>query len=142
MSVLADTMGKTTCWQCGAPADAACTYMRKLSIPKSRHADAQGFLVSRGWQNDTVCIPVPRCAQCQGRNGILGLVIIAATMIGAIVGGTAFPSRGWTTIVGGFGTLVPLWLGVLLYERVFGLRHIDSYPPVQQFREAGWSDQV
>jgi hypothetical protein len=66
----------------------------------------------------------------------------ASTLVGAVIGGTEFPSRGWTTIVGGFGTLVPLWFGVRLYENVVGLRNVDSYPPVQQFRKAGWSDPV
>jgi hypothetical protein len=136
------TTESTSCWQCGAPADEACTYIRTLSIPKARHADAQGFPVTRGWQSDTVRIAVPRCARCQGRNWIVGIVIGVATMIGAVFGGTEFPSRGWTTIVGGFGTLLPLWLGVLIYEKRAGLRNVDSYPPVRRFREAGWSDPV
>lgn len=133
---------KPSCWQCGAPADEACTYVRKLSIGKHHHADAHGFPVTHGWQSDIVHISVPRCARCLLRNRIVALMIGVATMTGAVVGGTVFPSRGWTTMAGGFGTLAALWLGMLLFERATGLRSVDSYPPVRRFRQLGWSDPV
>ncbi len=134
------TTESPVCWQCGAPADAACTYFQKLCIARDLHANARGLPVTHGWESDTVQIPVPRCARCQFRNSIIALLIGAATFVGAAVGGLAFPSRGWTTIAGGVAALVTLGLAMRIYERAFRLRNVGSYPLIQQFRKDGWSD--
>jgi hypothetical protein len=134
-----DTDG-AACWQCGRPADPSSTYVRRLSRAKRHGADGQGFPVVTGWSSDTVRVPIPRCVRCRDRNLVTTLVIGAGFLIGGIVGGTTIPSRGWTTILGGFGTLVPLWFAAQLYTRWAGLRNVDAYPPVRRLREAGWSD--
>ncbi len=77
------------CWQCGAPAQADCAYRIALVAPSRRHLDALGFPAIRRWTQDSVRVPVPRCAACRNRTragiavvfGLTGLAAAAGTFL-------------------------------------------------------------
>jgi hypothetical protein len=128
----------TRCWQCGAPADPSAEYVQLLNSRPRQHPDPQDQKVKRGRWQDAAWVHVPRCATCQARNWITAGICFVAFFAGGAIGGLGFPSDGWTTIVGGFGCVIPLVFGMRAYERWRGLRSLIDYPPLRRMMAGGW----
>jgi len=97
----------TVCWQCDAAADPGCAHSQTL-VNRSQYADGLGVPVKRSaWGRNVVKVTVPRCKACQFRNYLWAFLSFAGFFVGACIGGLQFPSRGITTIIGGFVGLTP-----------------------------------
>jgi hypothetical protein len=129
------------CWQCGAPADAGCVCTKTL-VNHADYADGLGNPVTRTkwWGTYYVEVSIPRCEACQLRNWLSGFLLVCGFLMGGFVGGTQFPSRGMTTIIGAALGCVPGVLVGMYYLRIRGLRSLDDYPPLKRLRECGWVD--
>ena len=74
------------------------------------------------------------------RNWAAAFLILGGIFIGACYGGLQFPSRGFTTIIGGIAGGVPGALLILYYRRIVSLRSVADYPPMKQLRAIGWEE--
>jgi hypothetical protein len=139
MSDPASDVDEAVCWQCGAPADPHCAPTVVLGAGAGEHKDGQGYPMVRGYWQDVVRVRVPRCEGCRNRYWLVAFLFLTSGLVGMVFGGVEFlPSWGWMTIVGGFMGFVTVALGFVLYERLSGRRSINTYPPVQRLRQAGW----
>lgn len=137
-TILRDSAEGARCWQCGRPADPACTYIKTLRTQNRRPLDSLGLEVRRGHFENVVRVPVPRCARCQERNMVTAMLCIATFFIGGAIGGLGFPSAGWTTILGAFGVLVPLWILLHQLDLRAGRQPLDRFPLIVRLRALGW----
>lgn len=130
----------TVCWQCGAPADPGCAYTQAL-VSRSEYADGLGVPVKRGrWGQNIVKVTVPRCEACQLRNYFWGFLSFVGLFVGVCIGGLEFPSKGITTIIGGFVGLIPALLVSWCHRRMRGLQSVSDYPLLKRLRAAGWEE--
>jgi hypothetical protein len=115
------TNDDTACWQCGAPADPGCAYTQAL-VNRSQYADGLGVPVKRGrWGQNIVKVTVPRCEACQLRNYFWDFLSFTGLFVGVCIGGLQFPSKGITTIIGGFLGLIPTLLVSWCHRRMRAL---------------------
>ena len=134
------TNDDSVCWQCGAPADSGCAYTQAL-VNRSQYADGLGVPVKRGrWGQNIVKVTVPRCEACQLRNYFWGFLGFAGLFAGVCIGGLEFPSRGITTIIGGFVGLIPALLVSWCHRQMRGLRSNSDYPLLKRLRAADWEE--
>jgi len=149
-----------TCWQCGAPAVAYCTYPVELVARARLELSALGNPVERGKIQDRLIIHVPRCRSCRGLHrlelGILIGALLAGAVFGQIVIPLVWPSLGSVppldlsierrgSIAQGIGAAVGLVvaiLGITLRRRARGTPGTHSYPAVMKARAIGWEFQV
>ena len=146
------------CWQCGAPAREECAYPYKLAAHHGSNFETFGYPVKPGSQNDTVVVPVPRCAACRGRAQD-GIVLLFAGMIGGAIFAPILesmfsayiPSFSWVHVlthrnapVGtvssigvAIGAVIAI-VGVAWRRRSLGFRSLNSYPPIVALKQAGW----
>jgi len=141
------------CWQCGAPARAACTRYLKLTAAAKRRLEAFGYEVKRGRRFDVLRVPVPRCAACQARNRLTIAIALCSLPIGAMALPLLWPrtfSPAWLQAghEGPLGNLAALGAvagfaiavaGIALHRRLSGLRSLNDYPAIVTVRQAGWS---
>jgi len=145
-----------TCWQCGAPADAACSYALLLVADARGGLSALGYSVDRGKREDKVRVRVPRCRNCRGRNRRSAMITLGGMAVGALVA-PIVQSRFWPQTetsawlqvshegIGGTANgiglvvgFVAAMLGIALHRRLSGLRSLGTYPPVIFLLHAGW----
>jgi hypothetical protein len=134
------TNDDTACWQCGAPADPGCAYTQAL-VNRSQYADGLGVPIKRGrWGQNIVKVTVPRCEACQLRNYFWGFLSFTGLFVGVCIGRLQFPSKGITTIIGGFLGLIPALLVSWCHRRMRALRSNSDYPLLKRLRAAGWEE--
>ena len=126
---------EAVCWQCGAPANPACTQTMTLYAKSREHKDGQGYPVVRGRWQDSVSISIPRCEACRDRQRLVQFLMLVGLMISTVLG---FSLGGWMPVVGFLGGAVTVILGSILYERHSGRRTwLDTYPPLKRLHQAG-----
>ena len=145
------------CWQCGAPARQDCAYSYKFAAAHGSNFETLGYPVKPGSQNDTIVVPVPRCAACRGRAQD-GIVLLFVGMIGGAILAPILhwmlsayiPSFSWVHVLAhrnaassasaigvAIGAVIAI-VGVAWRRRSLGLRSLNAYPPVVALRQAGW----
>ncbi|MGO9390722.1 hypothetical protein [Rhodoblastus sp.] len=131
------------CWQCGAPADPRCAYRLSLVARPGRELETMGYPVTRRISQDTIRIPVPRCAACKAWNRLSYALLLLGLMAGAPAG--AIARLIWPNLTDGsaaIGAVLGCALAIVAIawrRRRSGRRSLGAYPPVVELRKVGWS---
>jgi len=146
------TSTEPRCWQCGALASPNRSYSVLLVADCHRQLEAFGYPVIRGRRLDKLRLSVPRCARCQSRTQISGVIVLCGAFAGAVIASVFWPHIeppswlhwntegiiGIPTAIGLVIGLVVTMIGVAKKRRALRLRSVTDYPPVNTLRQAGW----
>jgi hypothetical protein len=128
------------CWQCGAPADPDCAYVKVLNAPSKASLDGRGYPIVKGRRRDLVRVSIPRCDRCQARNWTTVVLSVLLFMGGGFVASWLDPTSKWISPVGAFAGLGMMVFLTMLYERHARIRPIGSHPALSSLRAAGWQE--